>query len=255
MVGLHVLALVATTGAVWLGLWQYDAWQTRRDGQAADLAYDSPILLARVMSSDDPFPGDAIGRPVDFRGQWVPRSTFLVADRRQGGGTGFWVVTPVAVCRTTCAPDNPAMLVVRGWTAQPQPVPAAPHGAVHITGWLQPPEGSGRVDPDPSDKVLHEVRIADALQHVDQDLYGAYTISDDATAGLTQVTPASLPEPETFTAVRNLLYALEWWVFGGFALFLWWRWCYDQTKGSGSPRPAGVTADQDAENAEVASSP
>jgi len=31
-----------------------------------------------------------------------------------------------------------------------------------------------------------------------------------------------------FTSVRNFLYALEWWVFGGFAVYLWWRWCRDE---------------------------
>jgi surfeit locus 1 family protein len=42
------------------------------------------------------------------------------------------------------------------------------------------------------------------------------------------VTPDSLPKPSSFTALRNLLYALEWWGFGGFAVFLWWRWYRDE---------------------------
>ena len=29
--------------------------------------------------------------------------------------------------------------------------------------------------------------------------------------------------------MRNLLYALEWWVFGGFAVFIWWRYVRDVT--------------------------
>ena len=29
--------------------------------------------------------------------------------------------------------------------------------------------------------------------------------------------------------VRNLLYAVEWWVFGAFAAFIWWRWRRDAT--------------------------
>jgi hypothetical protein len=73
------------------------------------------------------------------------------------------------------------------------------------------------------------------------------------------VTPASLPKAETFTALRNLLYAFEWWVFGGFAVYIWWRWCRDELErrrieeegpdepaddgsGTGSdPRVSGVT--------------
>jgi len=67
---------------------------------------------------------------------------------------------------------------------------------------------------------------------MDQDLYGGYVIAEGAstgsTIGLTPLTPDSLPDPERFTALRNLLYALEWWVFAGFAVFIWWRLCRDE---------------------------
>jgi hypothetical protein len=137
---------------------------------------------------------------------------------------------------------------------------------VDVTGWLQPGEGSGLRDPDPTDDLLPEMRVADAIQHVDQDLYGGYVIASSTTrgaspveAGLSPVTPGSLPKADTFTAVRNLLYAFEWWVFGGFAVYIWWRWCRDELErqrieeegpeepsgdgpGTGSgPRVSGVT--------------
>ena len=60
------------------------------------------------------------------------------------------------------------------------------------------------------------------------------------------MTPASLPKPATFTAVRNLLYAVEWWVFGGFAVFLWWRWCRDELE-----RQRAVDAGEHAGEAEM----
>ncbi len=229
MVALHLLAIVAVTAAALLGLWQYDAWQTRRDTAASDLAKAEPLPLDQVMSADDPYPATAIGQPVEFPGEWVPESTFFVADRDLGGRDGFWAVTPVAVCQTECD-GAPAMLVVRGWTPQVADAPPPPTGQVEISGWLQPPEGSGRPDPDPTDDVLQELRVADAIQRVDQDIYGGYVIARDATTGLEPVTPDSLPEPETFTALRNLLYAVEWWVFGAFALFVWWRCVSDEVE-------------------------
>jgi cytochrome oxidase assembly protein ShyY1 len=130
------------------------------------------------------------------------------------------------------------MLVVRGWAASAQDAPAAPSGQVEVTGWLQPGEGAGLGDPDPDDDVIPELRIADAIQHVDQDLYGAYVIAREVSTrstgreagepGLVAVTPASLPQATAFTSLRNFLYALEWWVFGGFAAYVWWRWCRDE---------------------------
>ena len=233
---LHLLAAVAAAVALVLGLWQYDAWQTQREDQAAARRDAPPKPLSAVMSADDPFPANGVGQPVELSGRWLADSTVYVADRQLDGRRGLWAVTPVEVCsrRTASACTGaPAMLVVRGWAPTRSDVPPPATGTVDVTGWLQPGEGSGKVDPDPLDDVIPEVRIADAIQHVDQDLYGGYVIARElgpgsAAEGLEPVTPASLPQAGAFTALRNLLYAIEWWVFGGFAVFIWWRWCRDE---------------------------
>ncbi len=68
------------------------------------------------------------------------------------------------------------------------------------------------------------MRTADLLQHVDQDLYGAYAVAQEPEAGLEAATLEQLPEVGRFTALRNLLYAIEWCFFGAFAAFIWWRY-------------------------------
>lgn len=231
---LHLLGLAATILAALLGFWQLEAWQAQRAAASRDLSSLEPVALARVMDADDPFPSAGVGRPVRTEGAWIPEATFLVADRELDGREGFWVVTPLAVCepQDACV-TSPALLVVRGWVADPAAVPAAPEGRAGLTGWLQPPEGSGRPDPDPSDDVLPELRIADAIQRVDQDLYSAYLVADSLAPapdprGVEPVTPESLPTPGSSTGLRNLLYAVEWWVFGAFAAFVWWRWSRDE---------------------------
>ena len=52
--------------------------------------------------------------------------------------------------------------------------------------------------------------------------------SNDGTEGLEPASLDQLPQAGRFTAVRNLLYAFEWWVFGLFAAFIWWRWVRDE---------------------------
>ena len=242
LLGLHALAIAATAAAVLLGLWQYDAWRIHREDRSASLVDARPLALQSVMSADDPFPGADVGRPVSFSGRWLPQSTVYVADRTLEGRRGVWAVTPVAVCSSgqdvdECA-KSPAMLVVRGWAPSVEDVPAPPAGAVRVTGWLQPGEGAGIGDPRPDDDVIPEMRIADAIQHVDQDLYGAYVIALEATRGLEPVTPESLPKAPASTGLRNLLYAIEWWVFGGFAVFLWWRFCRDELERERAAREA-----------------
>ena len=222
--GGHLLAVVLTAAAVLLGLWQLDAWQTRRADEARDLTTAEPVGLADVMGPDDPFPGRSVGQPVDLDGSWVPEGTVFVSGREHEGADGYWMVTPLAVG----GGDAPAVPVVLGWVADPGTAPAPPQGEQQLVGWLQPPEGTGERDADASDDVLPQLRIADLVQRVDQDLYSAYAIARDGVAGLPAADLAQLPEVGRFTAARNLFYGIEWWVFGGFVLLIWWRWVGEQ---------------------------
>lgn len=219
----HLLALACVGAAGALGAWQYDGWQARRAAEAVDLTRLEPIPLADAIGPDDPFPGDQVGRPVRIEGSWVPEGSVTVSGRERDGEQGFWVVTPLA----TDLPGAPAIPVVRGWTDSPDAAPAPPTGRASLVGWLQPPEGSGETDPDPTDDVVPQVRIADLIQRVDQDLYGAYAVASEGTTGLEPATLEQLPPVGRFTALRSLLYAIEWWVFGLFAGFIWWRYVQD----------------------------
>jgi surfeit locus 1 family protein len=222
-VGATALAAVLVGVAGWLGWWQLEAWQARRDAEARDLTALTPVALEDVMGPDDPFPGDQVGRPVEVTGEWLPEGTFFVSDRAVGDEEGYWAVVPLAVGGA----GEPAIPVVVGWSTEPVlPEPLA--GEADVTGWLQPPEGTGAVDDDPDDDVVPQLRIADAVQRVDVDLYGAYLVARDPAPDLTAAGLDQLPEVGTFTALKNLLYAVEWWVFGAFAAFIWWRWVRDQ---------------------------
>lgn len=220
MLGAHLLALLAVGVAVALGLWQYDAWQERRSAEAVDLTQRDPLPLAEVMGPGDGFPGDRVGQPVTLAGTWVPDATVLVSGRPRDGVDGFWVVTPVEV-------SGAAVPVVRGWVASQDAVPDAPTGAIELEGWLQPPEGTGAVDDDPTDDVYPQLRVADLVQRLDGDVYSAYAVAREGVGGLPAADLEELPAAGRFTALRNLLYALEWWVFAAFAGFIWWRYVRD----------------------------
>ena|GEM_PF-379686 len=236
----HLAVMASLAICAWLGMWQYHAWEARRAAAAVDLTTKEPIPLADAMGPDDPFPGNDLGQPVVVDGTWVPEGTVYVSGREHDGVDGYWAVTPLAIG----GPDAPAMLVVRGWSATLDDIPAPPTGEAELVGFLQPPEGATDLpDEDPADDLLPQLRIADAIQHVDQDLYGAYVVVADTVApgdwpagdravnaGTTGLTAADLdqqPDVGRFTALRNLLYAFQWWVFGAFAAFVWWRFMAD----------------------------
>lgn len=233
--GVHLLALVLVGVAVLLGLWQYDAWQAHREAEATDLTQAEAVPLGDVMGPDDPFPGDKVGQPVTVSGTWVPEGTVYVAGRVHDGDDGYWVVTPLAVDGA----DGSALPVVRGWVADPADAPEPPTGTASVEAWLQPTEGTGEVDDDPSDDVLPQLRIGDLVQQVDQDLYGAYGVAVQPETGLERASLDQLPEASTFTGIRNLLYAIEWWFFGLFAAFIWWRWVTEVPERAAEDVPVG----------------
>lgn len=222
MLALHVLGVLAVGAAGWLGWWQVDAWQENRQESATELADAAPIALDDAIGPDDPFPTRYVGQPVEVTGTWVGDTTVYVANKQVDGDEGYWVVTPVST------PSGSAIPVVRGWSPAPASDPV--QGAVELTGWLQPGEALDAGAEELGGDVIGSLRIADILERLDQDTYGGYVMSRDGEAGLTPVTPDQLPEPDTFTSIRNLLYGVEWWVFGAFAAFLWWRWSRDEVE-------------------------
>jgi surfeit locus 1 family protein len=233
--GAHLLMVVALAATIGLGIWQLHAWQAGRAAAARDISDAKPLPLAKVMSGDDPFPGQYLGQPVTFAGEWLPKGTLYVSDRELDGKRGYWVMTPVLV-------GDSAMPVVRGWSTKPEA--SAPSGQVEVRGWLQASEGSDAPDDDPADDVIPEMRIASVVEHVDADLYSGYVVAKSvstssttsaATDGLRKVTPESVPDVSSVTHLRNLLYAFQWWIFGGFAVYIWVRWCRDQVAAAAEP--------------------
>jgi cytochrome oxidase assembly protein ShyY1 len=232
----HLAMVVSVAIAVGLGLWQLDAWSQHRADAARDLAHEPAVPLSTVMDGDSPFPGRSLGRPVSFSGTWLTEDTVYVSAREHDGHEGYWVVTPVLVSGT-----QSAMPVVRGWS--PSHDVSAPSGPVQLSGWLEPTEGSGGVDQDPQDNIIPAMRIASLVELIDTDLYSGYVVARDSTThedALAPVEPAASPGVSAFTGLRNLLYAIEWWVFGAFALFIWVRWCQDSLRDARAPDEVGA---------------
>jgi cytochrome oxidase assembly protein ShyY1 len=217
----HLAMLVCLAIAGGLGLWQMSAWHQHRAAAERNLVNQPAKPLASVMTGDSPFPGDAVGQPVSFSGRWLG-SNLYVANREQDGRRGYWVVTALLVDGSSSA-----MPVVRGWW--PKTDLPAPTGTATVTGWLQASEGNDEIDADPHDNVIPTMRIASLVEHVSADLYSGYVVAKRIAgqAGLTYVDPPSTPGVSAFTGARNLFYAIEWWLFGGFAVFIWGRWCRD----------------------------
>jgi surfeit locus 1 family protein len=233
MLALHLLALVAVAVCVVGGIWQLDVYRTEQDTSRADQAAAEPEPLTTTLGPDEGITNQLVGARVVAEGTYAPPEQQILVSGRSGDGSGgsddggregFWVVSPLRL------ETGSAILVVRGWTRSESapPVPTAP---VTVTGSLEPGEEPGADAVLGSDRVVDSVRIPMLVGELPYDLYGAMLIRTaerpEPSDGLTPVDPSPPDVPWT-DGLRNLAYALQWWVFAGFAVFMWWRICADQ---------------------------
>lgn len=234
LIGLHVLGLVSLVFCIGMGLWQAGVYDSRQEHEQADQQTVPRVALTDVWQPDEAFTGVLNHRPVRVEGEFAPASEQIwVTDKVQDGKTGVWLLAPFMV-----GGDGEALLVVRGWAPRAGDFPDVPTGSVTIDAVLEPGDGSG----EPFDRVtrtIGSVRIPSILNETTYDLYAGFAISTDAaSSGGLELVPPPVPGDVSWTVgVRNLAYALQWWVFGLFAAFMWWRMS-TETIAAGRPKVA-----------------
>ena len=210
--GLTVLALALVAAMTVLGVWQLGVYDDQQRDDARERAVSTPVALGDLIGPDAPFPADGVGSPVRVSGSYAASEQFYV-ERFPGSPLEYAAVTPLVI-------EGSAVLVVRGGTDELTAPP--PTGRVMVEGLLEPPTTEGaRLD---SRRVTDGLNIARLVEAFDRDLYSGYIVLTDSTPAesLPAVKP-SLPEPSRWAGIRNLVYAVQWWVFAGFVVFMWWR--------------------------------
>lgn len=213
MLGLLVLLLAAAAVCARLGAWQLD----RARGEAAPEPRP-PVPVTEVLEPQTTFPGSLVGREVAASGTFGEEQ-LLVPGRALEGRTGYLVLNPFTVEAT-----GAVLPVVRGWVAEPR-APGPPPGTVTVVGALAAGEGGG--EPAAEEGQVTAVSPADLVNRWGGPIYTGYLVLADAPTGV-ETLPA--PSPETGFDLRNLGYALQWWVFGGFAVALWVRIVRDEVR-------------------------
>lgn len=208
------LVAVVGTCAV-LGWWQWDRATTEVEAQPPSGV--APLL--QVHGSGSPVAPEDAGRQVELSGSYDEDRELLVVDRLDAGRSGAWVVTAF----TLEGADDVTIPVVRGWIPGGATPPPAPTGRVRLVGWLEPSEPTTLRDPsrDPlPDGQVELVSTAELLSLWQPPLLQGFVIVDDPTPK-SPLRPVSPPALSTTTEVdwQNLAYAIQWWLFGLFAIF------------------------------------
>jgi cytochrome oxidase assembly protein ShyY1 len=248
--GLFAVLVVLLVAFTFLGLWQLSVARNEAQRVAIDAAAaQAPVPLGQVLSPHTAFPAEASGRPVTAIGRFDAGDQVLVADRRLDGASGWWVVTPLVVDGSAAR-----IAILRGFVSSAASTGPAPAdvGQVTVTGTLAPGESpvSGAELPAGQLASLDLARLVNVWPG---ELYNAFVFataeSPDASPGLQRVPPPAIPSGLTW---RNAAYAVQWWVFGLFAAWMWWKMVRDDHRreqasagtkpsSSDSVRPAGAT--------------
>jgi len=268
MIVILLLLLLAAAVCARLGVWQLDRAYERAslaaEQEAAEELAQGPSGLGTLLPPQSTFPGELVGREVWVSGTYEPEGQTLVAGRALDGRTGYLVLTPLRVSDDGTGGASweslsgaPVLPVVRGWVASPDDERAleVPDGEIRVTGWLQASEsttGAAVPTADAGTAVTDSISTAALVNDWGGPIYSGYVVltsSDPGQAAAAEGGPAPLPRPMieggTGINLQNFFYALQWWVFGLFAVALWVRLVRDEMAGGRREASHGADADRD----------
>lgn len=236
-----------------LGMWQIGVSSNEASRQHAQAQAARPTEpLEDVTAPHEAFPPDGAGLSVTTRGQYAVDQQFLVPGRVLEGEPGYWVVTPVR----TQASGEPALLpVVRGFVSDPADADRPSAGEVRVTGTLAPSESPGEAAdlgalPEGQRAAID---TADLVNVWDLPVYNAFIFLVDEQPAVTSGAVQRIPPPvfgDSGIVWRNFGYGLQWFVFAGFAAYMYLRFLRQAAReaqphrpGAGPPHAAPSSAD------------
>jgi cytochrome oxidase assembly protein ShyY1 len=226
---LHAFLVVVLVAFGVLGWWQLESAR-HNERERQERAKDVAVALATVAEPGLAQSEGLAGQLVTVSGVYDGEAQLLVPGRERAGTVGFYVLTPL---RT---PDGGVIAVNRGWVAAEDEAAAAraAGGQVEVSGLLQPSEppraaaGAAREAvalPEGQIGYIATAQLTGRLPYPPSELYDGFLLLSEQRPA---AEPAPVPVPETAVtktsgvgSLRNLSYALQWWIFAAAAVFFW----------------------------------
>jgi surfeit locus 1 family protein len=213
-----LLCLGIAAGFAALGQWQLSRSVEHTDPNAPDSEVAVP--LSSIAEPQTEVTQPQLGRRVTVDGELVVSDFTVLTSRNNGGaGDGAWLVGHLVTS------EGVTLAVALGW-APDADAAAAVEATTPLTG---PFDGRYLPSEAPTDSDFeageHSALSIAELVNVWPDAvpaYGGYLVLDEAPPGLDPIySPA--PSREVGVNLLNIFYALEWAIFAGFAVYLWYR--------------------------------
>jgi surfeit locus 1 family protein len=239
-----IVALLVALGIA-AGFAALGQWQIGRAVQTATVVVvpDEKVTpLSQVATPQKEVTDRAAGQIVSVVGRRVPGDTYVVADRVNFGVAGYWVIGHVV------ASNGASVAVALGWTKSKADADAAARvlaaGApsATIVGRYQPTEPPDQEDFEHNARTVVSVPwLINEWKTVPTVAYGGYIVDNVAPAGLTKIQSVR-PVNDVSLNWLNVFYAIEWALFAGFAIYLWYRLVKDAWEREEEDRMGSVSA-------------
>ncbi len=244
ILGLLLILLVAAGICVRLGAWQLDRAVERSERaalRAAEARADTaPVPLDDVVRPQTGFTQAMVGRSVEVAGEFVQGAAqylvpeadpagepggLVLAAFRVGEGAGEGAILPVVRGRLDADPADLGALAFR---LSPGGDLAAPPGNVRLMGVLAGSEAAQSASG--SDGTLGSISPGQLANLWGSPIYGGYLrVLEVQPAQTASLDPAPAPAVRRGgLPLQNLAYAVQWWIFGGFAVAVWLRLVRDE---------------------------
>lgn len=228
-----VFALLLSGVFVLLSQWQFG--RSTQTPAAEPSTVEQVRPLTDVLKPGQFFPAPVADQMVSAKGSYDPARQVLVEGRLLNGARGYWIVSAFAVDGApvlTGAGATPRtwIPVARAWVDSPDKATPPPSGPVELTGRLLPSEAPlPKADPAPG--RASAVSVAELINLWEVSSYPGFVAATQETVAGNDVSasgdlkPLNIPAQPPVQQVNwlNLFYSVEWVVFAGFALYIWWR--------------------------------
>lgn len=215
-IGIIFLGFLLAAVMVGLGVWQLDVYNEQGHKQAEARAAAPAVALESVAQPGQQVTDEAYARQVRFTGSYDQHLQTLVST---GSGDHYRVLTALRLRGGGILP------VVRGMVTGHQ-APPPPAGTVTGTGILMPSEGSAANGREPSGQPTTVV-LPSLAQQWNGPLINGFATLTPAESRAQSLQPVTVALPSSHGRLQNGFYAVQWWVFAAFAIWMGIRMARD----------------------------
>jgi surfeit locus 1 family protein len=228
-----VLCLGIAAGFAAFAQWQFERSVENTD--VVDIDTETSVPLAELAEPGQSMTEPQVGRIVTVTGELVESDVVTLTGRSLDGRAGSWLVGHVVT------DEGASLAVALGFLAD---------GAAVADLGIERTEWSGRYlpgeEPQSSDFEAGEFSAMSVaallnLWEAPGPVYGGFLVADEPPPGYERI-DATAPAREVRLNLLNVFYAIEWIIFGGFAIYLWYRLVRDAVEREAEEEAAGSGA-------------